>query len=45
MAFAERLGLRKVLIRGKFEDLEQLAHMEVDFRFDSLLEFAQWYCA
>lgn len=45
MAFAERLGLRKVLIRGKFEDLEQLARMEVDFRFDSLLEFAQWYCA
>jgi phosphoglycolate phosphatase-like HAD superfamily hydrolase len=45
MGFAERLGLRKVLIRGKFEELEQLARTEVDFRFDSLWAFAQWYCA
>jgi histidinol-phosphate phosphatase family protein len=43
MAFAERLGMRKVLIRGKIEELEALSKMQVDFAFDSLLEFARFF--
>lgn len=41
MEFAERLGIRKVMIRGKIEELEQLGKMELDFVFDSLLDFAR----
>jgi histidinol-phosphate phosphatase family protein len=40
MLFAERLGLRKVLIRGNLDELDALAKVKVDFAFDSLLEFA-----
>lgn len=45
MEFADRLGLRKVLISGKFEELELLGKMRVEFRFDSLLEFARFIAA
>lgn len=42
MEFAETLGFRSVLIRGKIEELEKISRMKIDFRFDSLLEFARW---
>jgi len=42
MEFARRLGIRPVLIRGKLEDLDAIADMKIDLKFDSLLEFAQW---
>lgn len=45
MEFADKLGFRKVLIRGKFEELDQLAKTPVDYTFDSLLEFAQFVVA
>lgn len=45
MEFARRLNMRKVLIRGKLEELEQLTKTEVDFAFDSLLEFARFLSA
>ncbi|MCB0524276.1 MAG: HAD family hydrolase [Lewinellaceae bacterium] len=41
MKFAEILGLRKVLIRGKFEELEKLKDIQVDYTFDALLDFAR----
>lgn len=44
MEFADRLGVRKVLIRGKLEELDLLAKTPVDFAFDSLLEFARFIC-
>jgi len=40
--FGQALGMRTALITGKFEELEQLAGMRVDFYFDSLLEFARF---
>lgn len=42
MEFAQRLGIRSVLIRGKFEEMDTLARLKTDFQFDSLLEFAEW---
>ena len=42
MEFAERLGMRKVLIRGKIEELDKLEKVELDFAFDSLLDFARF---
>jgi HAD superfamily hydrolase (TIGR01662 family) len=45
MGFAQGMGFRKVLIRGKFEELEALSKIEVDFTFDSLLEFARFMAA
>ncbi|MFN0036352.1 MAG: D-glycero-alpha-D-manno-heptose-1,7-bisphosphate 7-phosphatase [Saprospiraceae bacterium] len=42
MEFAQRLGIRPVLIRGKFEEMDSLSRMNIDFQFDSLLEFARW---
>jgi D-glycero-D-manno-heptose 1,7-bisphosphate phosphatase len=42
MEFAERLGMRKVLIRGKMEELDLLEKVELDFAFDSLLDFARF---
>ena len=42
MEFADRLGIRKVMIRGKIEELDQLGKLELDFIFDSLLDFAQF---
>ena len=45
MEFAQRLGIRKVLIRGKLEELDLLAKVEVDYAFDSLLEFARFLAA
>jgi len=41
MELGFRLGMRTVLIHGKEEELEQLAALPVDFRFDSLLDFAR----
>ena len=40
--FANRLGFRKVLIRGKLDELHLLATVKVDFAFDSLLDFAKF---
>lgn len=42
MVFAQALGLRSVLIRGKLEEVAALSRMKIDFQFDSLLEFARW---
>ncbi len=42
MVFAEKMGFRKVFIRGKLEELTALAQVKVDFSFDSLLEFARF---
>ncbi len=42
MAFAQTLGIRSVLIRGKIEEVTELSRMKTDFQFDSLLEFARW---
>ena len=45
MEFADRLGIRKVLIRGKLEEVDLLAKLDVDFTFDSLLDFARFIAA
>lgn len=42
MEFAQTLGIRPVLIRGKLEDIATLSRMKIDLQFDSLLEFARW---
>lgn len=42
MEFAQTLGIRSVLIRGKIEDVAALSRMKIDHQFDSLLEFAHW---
>jgi histidinol-phosphate phosphatase family protein len=42
MAFGRALGMHTVLIAGKFEEADLLAEMEVNLRFNSLLEFAQY---
>ncbi|MFN0214638.1 MAG: D-glycero-alpha-D-manno-heptose-1,7-bisphosphate 7-phosphatase [Saprospiraceae bacterium] len=42
MEFSEKLGIRRVLIRGKIEELAALSRMKIDYQFDSLLEFASW---
>ena len=41
MELGFRLGMRTVLIHGKSEEAEQLAGMPVDYRFDSLADFAK----
>lgn len=41
--FGRTLGLRTVLIEGKTEDTARLNALKVDFRFPSLLAFAQWF--
>ncbi|HAD12073.1 MAG TPA: phosphatase [Saprospirales bacterium] len=42
MQFAEKLGIKSVLIRGKMEELDQLSKHRIDYHFDALLAFAQW---
>ncbi len=42
MEFAQKLGIRSVLIRGKIEEVAALSRMKIDFQFDALLEFARW---
>ncbi|MDO8365424.1 MAG: HAD-IIIA family hydrolase [Saprospiraceae bacterium] len=42
MEFAQKLGIRSVLIRGKIEDVAALSSLKIDYQFDSLLEFARW---
>ena len=42
MVFAEKMGFRKVFIRGKLEELAEMASIKVDFSFNSLLEFARF---
>lgn len=42
MGFAQTLGIRSVLIRGKIEEVDMLSRMKIDYQFDSLLEFARW---
>jgi len=42
MEFAQTLGIRSVLIRGKIEEVDVLSRMKIDYQFDSLLEFARW---
>lgn len=36
------LGMKTVLIDGKFEDAEALASLPIDYRFESLLDFAHF---
>lgn len=38
--FGQALGMHTVLIAGKTEEAAELAAMKVDFRFDSLFQFA-----
>ncbi len=38
----QALGMRTVLIDGKFEDAAELAAMSIDFRFPTLLHFARF---
>lgn len=45
MVFAEKLGLRRVLIRGNFDELAGLSTQTLDFAFDSLLDFARFIAA
>lgn len=42
IGFAHKLGIKTALIAGKAEESEKLAALEVDGRFESLLDFAQW---
>ena len=42
MEFAQALGIRPVLIRGKLEDVAAISQMNIELQFDSLLEFARW---
>lgn len=42
MQFAETLGIKSVLIRGKMEEVSRLPQQKIDYQFDSLLEFAKW---
>ncbi|MCC7467122.1 MAG: HAD family hydrolase [Saprospiraceae bacterium] len=42
MQFAETLGVKSVLIRGKVEEVDRLSRQKTDYQFDSLLEFARW---
>jgi len=42
MEFAQNLGIRSVLIRGKIEEIAGLSKTKIDYQFDSLLEFARW---
>jgi D-glycero-D-manno-heptose 1,7-bisphosphate phosphatase len=42
MEFAQNLGIRSVLIRGKIEEIAELSKMNIEYQFDSLLEFARW---
>jgi histidinol-phosphate phosphatase family protein len=41
MRLGHALGMKTVLIAGKFEETEALAGMAVDFRFDALADFAR----
>ncbi len=43
--FGQKLGMRTVLIAGKKEEAAALAALTVDFRFDSLLDFARFFNA
>lgn len=40
MALGQALGMKTVLITGKEEETAQLAEMNIDYRFGSLLAFA-----
>jgi len=42
MEFAQKLGVRSVLIRGKIEEVAALSKLKIDYQFDSLFEFAHW---
>jgi D-glycero-D-manno-heptose 1,7-bisphosphate phosphatase len=42
MVFGTQLGMKTVLLPGKFEDADALANMSVDYRFENLLAFAQY---
>jgi D-glycero-D-manno-heptose 1,7-bisphosphate phosphatase len=44
MVFGQALGLRTVLIQGKMEEWEKLRAMQLNFRFPSLLGFAEYVC-
>ena len=45
MLFGQALGMRTVLIAGKTEEAAALVGMDLDFRFDTLLGFAQFFNA
>ena len=40
--FGQALGMHTALITGKQEEVEELAAMKIDFRFDSLFQFARF---
>jgi histidinol-phosphate phosphatase family protein len=40
--FGQALGMHTVLIAGKTEEEQELAAMKIDFRFDSLFQFARF---
>lgn len=42
LQFGQSLGMRTVLINGKFEERDLLARFPADHRFDSLLDFAAY---
>ncbi len=42
MVFGQNLGMKTVLIAGKYEEAEILAEMQVDYRFDGLLDFVRF---
>lgn len=42
--FGQALGMHTVLIAGKTEEAQELAAMRIDFRFDSLFDFARFIC-
>jgi len=39
----QALGMHTVLITGKAEEADELAALQIDFRFDSLLQFARFF--
>lgn len=43
MKMGQALGMTTVLISGKLEEVEQLAALAVDHRFESLLAFAEFW--
>lgn len=45
MKLGQQMGMKTVLVPGKFEEAAQLAVMKVDFRFENLLDFARYVSA
>ena len=45
MVFGKTLGMKTILINGKFEDTDALDALSIDDRFDSLFDFARFFLA